>query len=358
MKIALIAIIVGFFVSLILSPLIIKIIKMLKSEQNVLEYVENHKEKNGTLTLGGLIFIISSGITFFIFNKSNSIMGIVAYAVSVSYGLLGFLDDFIKIKCKRNMGLRAYQKALGQIGIALIIAIFAYRFNLIGSDILIPFTNVKFDIGFWIIPFIVIFYLAVTNSVNLTDGLDGLAGGVSFVVIFSFIPIISMLITNFENVGESSVLIDEYKNLMILCGAMCGGLLTFLILNSNPAKIFMGDTGSLALGGLIASILTFTREYFLIFVVGFVFVATVFSSALQVVWYKITKKRVFKMAPLHHHFELCGFKETKIVSAYIIVTIILNVLSVVLFMGVWVWIIIKMFWFTVTGRVEKVSKNC
>lgn len=332
MEKSLIAVLLGFFISVVIMPIIVKVVKKLKSQQQVLEYVENHKSKNGTLTLGGLIFIIAGVITFFILRDENSLLAKVALLVFVSFGILGFLDDFIKIKLKRNLGLKAYQKIVGQVGISVIISIFVYNSGLIGSEVLIPFTNKTIDLGFTIIPLVILFFIAVTNSVNLTDGLDGLAGSVSFVFLFGFIFILEIFLKKQANF--SNITIEEYKNLMVLSGAVSGGVLGFLILNWFPAKIFMGDTGSLALGGIIASLLCFTKLYLLIFIMGFVFVFTIFSSALQVICYKLTKKRVFKIAPFHHDLELHGVKETKIVYLYMLVTMLLTLSSVLLFLGV------------------------
>lgn len=332
MEKSLIAVLLGFFISVVIMPIIVKVVKKLKSQQQVLEYVENHKSKNGTLTLGGLIFIIAGVITFFILRDENSLLAKVALLVFVSFGILGFLDDFIKIKLKRNLGLKAYQKIVGQVGVSVIISIFVYNSGLIGSEVLIPFTNKTIDLGFAIIPLVILFFIAVTNSVNLTDGLDGLAGSVSFVFLFGFIFILEIFLK--KQADFSNITIDEYKNLMVLSGAVSGGVLGFLILNWFPAKIFMGDTGSLALGGLIACLLCFTKLYLLIFIMGFVFVFTIFSSALQVVCYKLTKKRVFKIAPFHHDLELHGIKETKIVYLYMLTTLLLTLGSVLLFLGV------------------------
>ena len=332
MEKSLIAVLLGFFISVVIMPIIVKVVKKLKSQQQVLEYVENHKSKNGTLTLGGLIFIIAGVITFFILRDENSLLSKVALLVFVSFGILGFLDDFIKIKLKRNLGLKAYQKIVGQVGISVIISIFVYNSGLIGSEVLIPFTNKTIDLGFAIIPLVILFFIAVTNSVNLTDGLDGLAGSVGFVFLFGFIFILEIFLK--KQADFSNITIDEYKNLMVLSGAVSGGVLGFLILNWFPAKIFMGDTGSLALGGLIACLLCFTKLYLLIFIMGFVFVFTIFSSALQVVCYKLTKKRVFKIAPFHHDLELHGIKETKIVYLYMLTTLLLTLGSVLLFLGV------------------------
>ena len=328
---SLIAILVGFVVSLVFVPMVMKFVRKLKSEQQILEYVQNHMNKNGTLTLGGLIFIIGGVVSFFLMRGENSILARIALLVFVAFGLLGFLDDFIKIKLKRNLGLKAYQKIIGQVGISLIVALFIYRTGLVGSEFYLPFSNKSINLGFWIVPIVMIFFIAVTNAVNLIDGLDGLAGSVSFIFLLAFAIVIFIFA---QGVGVTNVIFQEYESLMVLCGCVAGGVLAFLIVNWFPAKIFMGDTGSLALGGLIASVLSFTKQYLLVFIMGFLFVFTIFSSALQVFVYKLTKKRVFKIAPFHHNLELYGMKETRIVYLYSLITFMLCLLTIVLYLGV------------------------
>ncbi|MBQ3047434.1 MAG: phospho-N-acetylmuramoyl-pentapeptide-transferase, partial [Clostridia bacterium] len=171
-------------IALLISPIVFKVFKKLKTGQNILEYVDNHASKQGTLSMGGVIFVISSLFTI-IFFKSSKILAFLLLCITFCYALVGFLDDFLKIKLKHNEGLKPYQKIIGQVGIAVIVSVFVYRFSLLGSGMLIPFTSVLVDIGWWIIPFVILFFIAVTNSVNLTDGLDGLAGYVSLIIIFT-----------------------------------------------------------------------------------------------------------------------------------------------------------------------------
>lgn len=329
----LINIVIGFAISLVLAPLIMFLIKKFKAKQNILEYVENHSSKQGTLTMGGLIFLLGSLISYFIFfNSKYNTIATLSLMAFLGYGILGFLDDFLKIKFKHNEGLKAYQKFIGQIGIAVILAVFIYKSDLIGSEIYIPFVFKIFDIGWWIIPFVVIFYIAVTNAVNLTDGLDGLAGGVSFVTLFIFSIILSLIIDSLSGLGDTFVLVNEYNSLLTFVGGILGSILAYLVFNCYPAKIFMGDTGSLALGGLIASIFAFTKLYLILLIVGIMFVLTTISVIIQVIYFKITKKRIFLMAPLHHHFQLKGCNENKIVTIYIIVSIIVGIFCVAMYM--------------------------
>lgn len=319
--------IIGFLIAVVIAPIIIRLIKKLKCGQNILAYVDKHYAKQGTPTMGGLIFILSLAVCFFIIFDNNSRLITVIILVTLAYGLLGFLDDFLKIKFKHNEGLKAYQKFIGQLGIAIIIAVFVYKSGLVGNYIYLPFGGTKLNLGWWIIPFVVIFFVAVTNSVNLTDGLDGLAGGVSFVNVLC----VGLIVMSFISSENMEVVNGEYQNIVLLCFALGGALLGYLVFNCNPASVFMGDTGSLALGGFLASVLTFTNLYLMMFTVGIMFVINTLSVVLQVGYYKLTKKRIFKMAPLHHHFEQCGFKETKIVFCYVAITIVMLFVSIIIF---------------------------
>ena len=312
---------IGLGVSLLIAPIVIKIVKQLKAGQNILEYVDTHISKQGTPTMGGIIFLMGLIVCFFSIFDDNSRFISIIILVTFAYGILGFLDDFLKIKFKHNEGLKAYQKAIGQLGIAIIMAIFVYNTGLVGNSIILPFGLKEWKIGIWIIPFIVFFYLAVTNSVNLTDGLDGLAGGVGSIFLFGFILLVSFVLNSSE-VWQSELLTAEINNVLLLCAGFLGCIMAFLIHNWHPAKIFMGDTGSLAIGGFIATILTLTRMYLLMLVIGIMFVLNTLSVVIQVMYYKLTKKRVFKMAPLHHHFERCGIKETRVVFSYIVVSMV------------------------------------
>jgi len=276
--------------------------------------------------MGGVIILISALIGYVVFWSKNNMMATISMLALLFFGLLGFLDDFIKIKFKHNEGLKPYQKIIGQLGLALIIAIFIYMSDMVGGEISIPFTNITFDIGFWIIPFVVIFYIAVVNSVNLIDGLDGLCGSVSSVVLIVFAIILGLISKSLD-----AVYLSEINNIIILTLGVVGAIIGFLCFNSYPAKVFMGDTGSLAIGGFLASILALTRQYLIVFVIGAVYVMTTLSVIMQVVYFKFTKKRIFKMTPIHHHFE-SGAHESKVTFIYVLVTFVLGVLSIALYL--------------------------
>lgn len=319
------AFVVSLVVATIISPIIIKLASSLKASQTVLDYVKEHKSKSGTPTLGGLIFILTALVALAFFSQNYS-LALISLGAMFSYGILGFLDDFIKIKFKQNLGLRPYQKIIGQVGIATIIAFFAYYSNLVGSKIYVPFVSYTIDLGWLVIPFIILVFIAVTNSVNLTDGLDGLATGVSIAYLLGFVSLLMI----YRNIAANDTLAMEYNNMIILIACVLGALFGFLCFNCFPAKIFMGDTGSLALGGLLASLAVFSRLELIIPIIGFMFVASSLSVILQVLHFKRTKKRIFKMAPLHHHFQQCGVHENRITLVYIVITIALSCLVVMI----------------------------
>ena len=325
MKLGLINLIVCFALAIIISPFIIKRLTKLKFGQSILVYVEQHKSKSGTPTMGGIIIVLSAVIGYCIFWRENNILATISILSLLFFGVLGFLDDFIKIKFKHNEGLKPYQKIIGQVGLSLIIAIFIYNSSLVGKEMLLPFSNVSIDVGFWIIPFVVVFYLAVVNSVNLIDGLDGLCSGVSSIVLLCFSVVVFIISSSFE-----MVYLDEINNIIIVTLGLVGAILGFLCFNIFPAKVFMGDTGSLAIGGFIASVFALTKQYLLICVVGIVYVLTSLSVILQVISYKLTKKRIFKMTPIHHHFESVSH-ESRVTLIYMILTFIISLMTIILY---------------------------
>ena len=326
----LISLVVSFFIGLLIGSPVIKYLRKQKAGQSILEYVEMHSSKQGTPTMGGIIFLASLIFASIILLDEYSYLAIFTILITLGYGLIGFLDDYIKIRFKRNLGLKPYQKIIGQGGLSLIVALACYFNPLVTKSLVLPFGLGEIYVGAWIIPIIIFIFLAVTNAVNLTDGLDGLAGSVSAVYLCAFGVLLSAVTLDLYNNGASNELIEEYGNLMVVIGAMIGGLLAFLLYNSHPAKVFMGDVGSLALGALIASLACFTGLIFYIPFLGLMFVISTVSVIMQVLYYKKTKKRIFLMAPLHHHFEKKGVNESKIVSIYIIITIIISAITLIL----------------------------
>lgn len=295
----------------ILSPIILSICKKMHAEQTILHYVDKHAQKSGTPTMGGMIFLLSLLFSCIFLQNNDNFVAFFAVIVTFGYGILGFLDDFIKVKLHHNEGLKPYQKVIGQVGIAIAVAIFLFTTERTS----IQFFSYSVDVGLWIIPLAIFVLVATTNSVNLTDGLDGLAGGVNFVVCL-FLGIVLALTGDFEN-----------QNLAILCFGLCGAILSFLMINCFPAKIFMGDTGSLSLGGFVGVVALLGEIEFYIPLVGIMFVLSAISDIIQVFWFKRTGRRIFLMAPLHHHFEKRGVHENRIVVVYIVVTVAVSLVT-------------------------------
>ena len=290
--------------SCLVAPVVLAICKKLKAGQNILHYVDKHAAKQGTPTMGGIIFLLTLLFSASFLLKENVTIGFFVIGITFAYAILGFLDDFIKIHYHHNEGLKPYQKIVGQAGVAAIVAAFLY---LSGRTTVYLFF-VQFNISWGIIPLAILVMIATTNSVNLADGLDGLAGGVSFVYLLFFGAILALT-------GQA-----QNQTLATLCFGLCGGLVGFLTQNCHPAKIFMGDTGSLALGGFIGLVGLVSGLELLIPLMGIMFVLSSVSDIIQVLHFKRTRKRVFLMAPLHHHFEQKGVHENRIVVVYIVIT--------------------------------------
>lgn len=301
-------IIISFVITLILGALLIPFLRRLKIGQSIRkEGPKSHFKKSGTPTIGGLIFLIALVITTLTSGVINNDL-IILLTATLGFGLIGFIDDFIKVVLKRNLGLRAYQKLIMQIVLAVILAIYQSNTSIAGTEIIVPFLNTTFDLGYLYIPFIAFVVVGTVNSVNLTDGLDGLASGVTLIVM-AFFSLVAI------NVGSESV--------AVFSAALVGGCLGFLRYNSHPAKVIMGDTGSLALGGAVVSSAIILNLPLILPIVGGIYFAEALSVIIQVTSYKLTGKRVFRMSPLHHHYEEKGWHETKVVIVFWIATIIL-----------------------------------
>lgn len=300
-------VLIAFGISVVLSPVIIPFLKKLKFGQFVREDgPESHLKKSGTPTMGGLIILFSIVITSLFYIKDYPQIIPVLFA-TLGFGFVGFLDDYIKVVMKRSMGLRAWQKMLGQFLVTGIFAYYIYAHTDLGTDITIPFMDKTVDLGWIYWPLMFFVMLGTANGANFTDGLDGLASSVT-VLIATFFTIVAISF----NSGVAP----------ITC-ATVGSLLGFLVYNVYPARVFMGDTGSLALGGFVASTAYVLKMPLIILIVAFIYFLEVVSVIIQVTYFKKTGKRVFKMAPIHHHFELCGWPETKVVAIFSIVTAIL-----------------------------------
>ena len=326
----LLAFLTSFALSIILMPLTIKLIKNKKASQTILGYVENHKEKNGTPTMGGVVFlIVTLSLSFCFLDYDHT--WFICLLVSTFFGILGFLDDFIKIKFKQNLGLRAYQKIIGQVGISLVFGLFIY-FSSNGGQVFLPFSEKTLNLGFWIVPLIILVLVAATNSVNLTDGLDGLAGNVTNIYLIFFVLIVTILQNKLYLSGETGQIISNMSNINVLSMLFLGAVLGFLMFNTNKASIFMGDVGSLCLGGYIGASACVLGMELIVPILGFCFVFSAISVILQVVSFKTRRKRIFKMSPFHHHLQMSGLSEPKIVAIYSSITAVLGVLSVIFYL--------------------------
>ncbi len=313
---------ISLLISILLGTILIPLIKKFKLNQQLNKYLEeSHRSKSNTPTMGGIIFILSTIITLlilYIFNKIDLTYNfIIVIIVFLSYGFIGFTDDLLIIIKKNNKGLSASSKMMMQIVIAII---FFYLFMKADNEPLLWIHTIgfKLNIGWLYGVFILLVLIASSNAVNLTDGLDGLATGLS---IISFLA--------FGLISLSTGWLDGYEEIALFCFSLSGSLLGFLIFNSHPASIFMGDTGSLALGATLGSVAILTRHEIFLLIIGFVFVLETVSVIIQVSYYKLTKRRVFLMTPLHHHFEKKGYSEQKIVKLFWIIGLISTLIAII-----------------------------
>ena len=307
------AIIIAFAVSAILCPIVIPFLHKLKFGQQVREHgPQAHLKKQGTPTMGGLVFLTAVVITSLLYIRDYPRIIPVLF-MTVGFGVIGFLDDYIKIVMKRSEGLNPVQKLIGQFIITGIFVYYLVCSDEVGTSMLVPFTGgfehgIYLDLGFLFIPFVFFVVLGTDNGVNFTDGLDGLCTSVT-ILVATFLTIIS--------IGENS-------GISPITGAVVGSLLGFLLFNVYPAKVFMGDTGSLALGGFVASSAFMMQIPLFIPIIGLIYLVEVLSVIMQVSYFKATHgKRIFRMAPIHHHFELGGWSETRVVAVFSIVTALL-----------------------------------
>lgn len=321
MKVQIIYLIASFIFTAILGKLIIPLLKKLKVNQSErLDGPRSHLRKQGTPTMGGIMMIISI-IVFVsiacVFNaNSEFVTAILAVAIaSLGFGLIGFIDDFKKVVLKNTDGLSPKLKMFGLLLISVIYTLFLIKYVNIGTDIKIPFTDLCLELPVWIyIPFTIFVMLATTNAVNLTDGVDGLSGSVC-AIIFTAISVISMLLGN--------VALSTFSAILVGC---CTG---FLIYNFHKAKVMMGDTGSLLLGGAISSLMIYLKNPLLIIILAIIPVIETISVILQVIYFRLTSKRLFRMSPLHHHFELSGWRENKVVGVFSFITLIASIVAVI-----------------------------
>lgn len=322
------ALLSSFVTAMIISPITVRMMKALKAGQPILEYVDKHEGKSGTPTMGGIIFLLPAAVITLIFSVGVGKMGIVAMAITLSYGLVGLLDDFLKVKLKHNKGLKAYQKIIGQLGIGIIAAVYCYKNSYIGSKIELPFCDVAINLKWWYLPFCLFIFIAMTNAVNLTDGLDGLVAKSSSINLIFYVAIIYVCLYSATQMGQTFYS-QQLLSLEYFAAALLGGTLAFVWQNNHPARIFMGDTGSLATGGALACLAIFISQPLIILLTGIMYIVSCISVILQVISFKIRKKRIFLIAPYHHHLEYKGIHENRIVGFYAILTFIASAVALI-----------------------------
>lgn len=330
---AVMASLTALLISLICGPMIIRWLKKVNFGQYIRkEHVESlydiTKHKQGTPTMGGVLIIVSIALSTILWADILNIYVLMTLGAFLFLGLVGFADDYIKVVKKRNLGLKANAKFLSQVFLALLVATFVMLYTQIPTTLNVPF--IKFfsaQLGIFYLIFIIIVITGASNAVNLTDGLDGLATGCTIIAALAY-TVLTYITGNFRFADYLNVFyLQGAGELSVFCAAMVGAGLGFLWFNSYPATVFMGDTGSLALGGGLGVVAVFIKKELLLFLVGGIFVIEALSVLLQVLWFKTTKKRLFLMSPIHHHFQLLGWPEAKITTRFWIVAIILALLS-------------------------------
>ena len=316
MDVQFITALVSFIITAVLGILLIPVLDKLKFGQRVRDDgPQSHLKKMGTPTMGGIIFIPAIALATLLFSDIN-VDTVALIFIITGFGLIGFADDFIKISKERSLGLRANQKLLFQLLLSAGLMIYIFAYYAKPTEIIIPLHHLRLDLGLFYIPFTVFLILGTVNSVNLTDGLDGLVSGI--------IAIIACFYT--------ALLAQSNLNLAIFSSAVTGGCLGFLLFNRHPARVFMGDTGSLGLGGALAAITVLSRSHLFLAIIGIIFIIETLSVILQVLSFKFTGKRILKMSPIHHHFELCGWSERKVVHTFWLITLIAGILALMMFM--------------------------
>ena len=323
---SLFALMIGFLLSTAFGLIAIPLLKKIKAGQRINVYVENHQRKSGTPTMGGLIFIIPTIITTIILLLTDkiefSVNLLIVMFVFISYGLIGFLDDYLSIKQNQNKGLSQTQKLLLQFIVALIFYILYRKYTDANSVLEITLLNIEWKLDWFYGIFILFLLVGSSNAVNLTDGLDGLAGGLSAIAFLAF-----------GLISWGSYWIEGYQDIGIFSFILVGSIMGFLVYNTNPAKVFMGDTGSLTLGATLATIAILTNHEMSLAIIGGVFVIETLTVIIQIASVILFKKKIILMTPIHHHIERLGWREGDIVKLFWIVGFILCLLALVY--GVW-----------------------
>ena len=328
-------ILASFVIAMVIGPFIITWLKKLKFGQTIYELgPQSHQKKQGTATMGGVIFAIAAPVAARVFSYKDSRFDflLIALVCALGFGAVGFVDDFIKVKLKRSLGLTPMQKIIPQIVLSVIVAFWAYFHPEIGPSLTVPFVNVEWNLGWFYIPVMVFVLVGTVNSANLLDGMDGLLGGCS---LFDFATMALICLALAAGAEDPSNLL----NVAIFAGAMVGALMGFLRFNANPARVFMGDVGSFFIGGALVGICVVTRLSLLLPLIALAMMMSSISDIIQISYFKYTRiktgtgKRVFRMAPMHYHFELGGMPETQVVAMYYIVTVVMCLVALLGFVA-------------------------
>ncbi|QTL98039.1 phospho-N-acetylmuramoyl-pentapeptide-transferase [Iocasia frigidifontis] len=311
------AVIFPFFILLLLGPTLIRVLEFLNYGQQIRdEGPKSHLKKKGIPTMGGILIILAILITALLILDLSSYI-IWALIITIGMGLLGFLDDIIKIRSRRSLGLKAREKLIGQVLFALLLAVYVYLYTDLGTFVILPIKGGYINLGYWFFPFVIFTVVGTANGVNLTDGLDGLASGVTLIVVSSLAVLISAL---------------GYGQLTLFALIVAGACLGFIWYNSYPAQVFMGDVGSLALGGAVASLAVLSQTELFLLIIGGIYVVETLSVMIQVSYFRCTGgARLFKMSPLHHHYELAGLAESKVVARFWILALIFALMGLASF---------------------------
>ena len=305
-----IPVLVAFAITAVLGPVIIPFLRKLKIGNTEREELESHQKKNGTPTMGGIMILIAVVVTSLFYVKDYPQIIPVLF-VTVGFGIIGFLDDYLKVVLRRSDGLLAWQKMLCEIVVTAVFAVYLIKHQ-VSLDMIVPFSHHMLQLSWLAVPILFLAVIGTVNGVNFTDGLDGLASSVTLIVAVFF----------------SVVSIGMKSGIEPITCAVVGSLMGFLLFNVYPAKVFMGDTGSLALGGFVAGTAYVMQMPLFILLVGLIYLIEVLSVMIQVTYFKATHgKRIFKMAPIHHHFELCGWSETRVVAVFSVITAVMCMIA-------------------------------
>jgi phospho-N-acetylmuramoyl-pentapeptide-transferase len=318
---------VALIITLVLSPFFIPVLRILKFGQTIRDDgPKRHLKKAGTPTMGGIIFLVGIIVSALVMaEQPTSLEMVTLVGITLGFGVIGFIDDFIKVVMHRSLGLRAYQKLIGQFGLAFLLMWISIHMLGRGTDVAIPFTSIHLELGWFYYGLISLVIVGMVNAVNFTDGLDGLAAGCT---LFAGVGYIAIALLAAIHGGGVAVLAHE-TDMAVFAAALAGGCLGFLRFNAYPARVFMGDTGSLALGGALVSLAVLTKSELVLLIIGGLYAVELLSVVIQVISFQTRGKRIFRMSPIHHHFELGGWGEWKVVLVFWAAALIFAILGII-----------------------------